>query len=1090
MARAPDRTLRLQGATDPSPVAPRVVAFERDARSGTAAPPPERAAQRRSLTLAFVDLVDSTAFATRLDPEDLRDVLNGFQAAVAEAVARFDGEVVHVEGDGVLACFGWPSAHEDDAERAVRASLAAMDAVGRLPVAGGEPLLCRIGIATGTVVAVQEVGGLKIYGDALYLASRLRALGPPGAVVLADATRRGLGDLFVFESLGVSLPRGFDVPVEVWRLLGEGAELGRFAALRGPVITPFVGRRREVALLLERWRWATEGDGQLVLLAGEGGIGKSRLALALREQLAAERHLAIGLFCSPHFADTALHPIRGHLRRAAGLSAADPPARQLDRLEALLAKATGRVAEAAALLAELVGIPDQGRYPQEELTPQQRKERTFAVLLDQLDGLAARGPLLIVFEDVHWADPSTLELLQRVAGRIARLPVLLVLTFRPTAGVAPLSFGSASMLRLRPLARDEASAMLAAVVGGRSLEPDAATSILDRSEGVPLYLEELARAVLATSPMAEGAAGAPRASAVPVTLQGSLLAQLDELAGAKDVAQLAAVIGREFRRDVLAAVTGIPDRLLGQVLARLVAAGLLARTGSDEGESYAFKHALLADAAYETLLRSRRRELHGRVARALQESFAEICDDCPEILAHHCAMAGLARAAIDYRCRAGERAAQHFANAEAIEHYRQALDLLAELPAEPERDRIELTIRMAMGAPLMAARGYSAPELHQSYDRAHELCLALDTAPALFPILFGLSLYYLVRSELRAARPLVARCLVAARAARDDELLLESCCLAGSAHLYHGRFAAARRVLARGLALYRPERDRDHAARFGQDPMLVLGFIARVEAMLGRPSEVGRHGAALHAWLRDSDARPSSVALLHAQLAHARLLLREPSAALDHAEIMVEVSARHGLPLWLGLGRMYRGAGSVQAGLVIGDPATISRGLADGGEGLAMYRTIGAELDVPTCLCWLAAGSLRLGDLAAAAPQLDEARQVIAATGQTYFAAEVERLTGELRLAGRDPDLAAARRQFEAAMAIARRQGAKLLELRAAIRLAGLAPEHGPDEAAHMRLRLLLDGFSAGEPCRDVEEARAVLAGWAAPPGPPILRAT
>ena len=1079
MARAPDRTLPLQGAADASPAAPRVVAFERDARSGTAAPPPERTAQRRSLTLAFVDLVDSTAFATRLDPEDLREVLNGFQAAVAGAVNAYDGSVVHSEGDGVLACFGWPVAHEDDAERAVRASLAAIAAVGELPDAGGQSLVCRAGIATGTVVVAQEAGSLKIYGDALYLASRLRASGPPGSVVLADPTRRILNDLFAFESLGVSLPRGFDVPVEVWRLLGEGTAQGRFAALRGPAITPFVGRRRELALLLDRWRQATEGRGQVVLLAGQGGIGKSRLVLALRERLAADRGTAIALYCSPHFADTALYPVRGLLRRAAHLSRADPPERQLERLEALLAQGTAQAADAASLLGELLAIPGQGRHRHEDLTPQQRKERTLAVLLDQLDGLAARRPLLVVFEDIHWADPSTLELLRRVAARVARLPVLLVITFRPDAGAPASGFGPATMSRLERLQPDEASAMLAQVAGGRDLAPEVARSILDRSEGVPLYLEELTRAVLAAPSQPQGDADPPPPAAVPVTLQGSLLAQLDRLDGAKEVAQLAAVIGREFRRDVLAAVTGIPDRLLGPVLQRLVASGLLARTAFEEGESYAFKHGLLADAAYGTLLRSRRRELHERVARELAASFPEIGADYPEVLAHHCALAGLAREAVDHRCRAGERAAQRFANAEAIGHYRQALDLLAGMPEEPDRDRIELTIRMAMGAPLMAAMGYSAPEVRQSFDRAHELCLGVGTGPAFFPVLFGLALFYLARSDLRAARPLAARCLVAARVARDDDLLLESCCLVGPAQVYRGRFVAARRALDRGLALYRPERHHDHAARFGQDPMLALGFVLRVEGMLGRPDRARLHGEALRAWLGRSTAQPNSVAVLHAQLAHAHLLLRQSSAALEQGEALVAVASQHGLPLWLGLGRMYRGAALVQVGLSADEEAAIERGLADGAEGLGTYRATAAQLDVPSCLCWFAAGSLRLGDLDATSRQLGEARRVIAATGQTYFAAEVERLTGELRLAGHNPDLAAARGRFEAAMVIARRQGARLLELRAAIRLAGLAPEHGPAEAAHRRLRLLLDSFPAGEPCRDVEGAKAVLAGWA-----------
>lgn len=1071
MTGSSDRASRAPGPADGT----KIVRLARDPVPVDAAPEAQHRAQRRHLTLAFVDLVESTALATRLDPEELRDVLVTFQAAVAQAVEQYGGHVLHLEGDGVLACFGWPAAHEDDAERAVRASQAAVAAVGRLRPAGVGPLACRAGIATGTVVVVEQQAGPTIYGDALHLATRLHAFGPPGGIVLAGSTRRALGDLFAVASLGPRLPKGSEIPVEAWHLLGEGVDRGRFLALRGPAITPLVGRQRELDLLLDRWCRAEEGTGRIVVLMGEAGIGKSRLVEALRKRLAAARHLELSLFCSPHFVGTALYPVRRLLERAARLRHDEPLHRQADRLERLLSRAPERVRDGAPLLAELLAIPGHGRYPQEDLTPQQRKDRTLAALLDQLEGLAARRPVLLVCEDVHWADPSTHELLRRIAERIPLLPVLLVVTQRSEAG-SP-AYESATTLALQRLERHEAAELLAESAGDLALAPEVARNILDRAEGMPLYVEELARAVLAAPAQGTGLAGPPQTPAVPVTLHGSLLAQLDRLPGAKDVAQIGAVIGREFRRDVLVAATGMPDRLIGSILHRMAESGLLARSDAADGESYAFRHALLADAAYDTLLRSRRRELHAQVARALEGSFSEIGADYPEVLAHHCALAGMAGEAIRYRCRAGELAARRFANAEALEHYRHALDLLPELRAGPERDRTELTIRTAMGTPLMAAKGYSAPEVRQAYDRAYELCLAVDARPELFPVLFGLSLYYVVRSELRAARPLVARCLVAARTARDDDLAIEACCVAGPAEVYRGRFAAARRMLDRGLALYRPERHREHAAHYGQDPMLALGFIARVEAMLGRPDRARRRGAALLAWLRSSTDQPNSVAILHAQLAHAHMLLREAVPALERAEATVAIASRHGLPLWLGLGRMYRGAALVETGLTAGDSATIRRGLADGAEGLTLYQTTGALLDVPSCLCWFAAGSLRLGDLAAAGKQLGEARRLIAATGQSYFAAELERLTGKLYGAGQRPDPAAVSAQFELAIAVARGQGARLLELRAATDLFRHAQERHTRGEARARLQALCDRFSIDGHCRDLTEARTALGG-------------
>jgi DNA-binding SARP family transcriptional activator/energy-coupling factor transporter ATP-binding protein EcfA2 len=468
------------------------------------------APERRQLAVAFVDLVDSTALATGLDPEDMREVLEAYQRAVAEAVALFGGRVFHHQGDGILACFGWPHAHEDDAERAVRAGLAAAEAVSRLRLERVGPLACRVGVAAGLVVVSGPADAPEIVGEPPHLASRLHAMGPPGAVVLAEPMRRQLGELFAFESLGARLPKGFATPVKVWRVAGEDAARGRFEALRGAAgLTPLLGRRRELGLLLDRWRLAREGEGQVVLVCGESGIGKSRLVQALRARLVDERHTPLALYCSPHHANTALYPTLRLLERAAGLRRYDPPERQLDALEAMLALAGERAPDHdAPLLAELLGIPDTGRYPrQDELTPQARKERTLGALLDQLDGLAARGPVLVLYDDAHWADPTTLELLDRVVERVRGRPVMVVVTFRPGFDPAWAEQGHVTTLALGRLDHGPAAALVAEQAGGDALPRELVERILDRADGVPLYLEELTRAVLVAAPADNG--GAP-----------------------------------------------------------------------------------------------------------------------------------------------------------------------------------------------------------------------------------------------------------------------------------------------------------------------------------------------------------------------------------------------------------------------------------------------------------------------------------------------------------------------------------------------------------------------------------------------------
>jgi predicted ATPase len=621
--------------------------------------------------------------------------------------------------------------------------------------------------------------------------------------------------------------------------------------------------------------------------------------------------------------------------------------------------------------------------------------------------------------------------------------------------------------------------MVEQLAGGRALPDEVLGQILAKAGGVPLYVEEVTKAVLASGQLADRGtrfelAGPLPSVAVPATLQDSLMAQLDRLAVVKQVTQVGAVIGREFSHELLAMLLPMPDPELRKALDQLVKADLIHRSGDADRETYAFKHVLVRDAAYESLLRSRRRQIHEQIARLLEERFPDVARSEPELLAHHGTAAGRDEMAIAWWQRAGEQAARRWANAEAIGHFRRALELLARLPETPERDRREMILQASLGVPLIAARGYSAPEVGLAYGRARELCRGMEDAPSLFPILFGLCIFYFVVTKLPAARDLAAQCLVVAEHAGDEDLLIEACGLVGSCTLYLGELTEARASLERGLALYRPERHAAHALVYGQDPVATMAFVARCHALLGHPDRARRRAAAFQAMTRNLSTNPNTLGALHNQLAAFHLILREGGAAREHAEAAIALAREHDLPLWLGLGRMYRGAALIAQGQASGDQHLTAEGLEEGSAGMAAYRATGAGLDVVAGLAWLAAGEARLGRPAAGLRRLDEALALIALSQERYLEAEVHRLRGELTLALPGPDPAAAEACFRAGLDVARRQRAKLLELRAAASLARLWRSQGRIGEARDLLAPLCAWFADGRDILDLREAEAL----------------
>jgi class 3 adenylate cyclase/predicted ATPase len=1024
-------------------------------------------AERRQLTVLFCDLVGSTALAARLDPEDLREIIGAYHRCVADAVGRFGGFVAKYMGDGVLVYFGYPQAHEDDAKQAVWAGLALVDSVGRLQAP--EPLRVRVGIGTGEVVVGdlitsgdgQERG---VVGETPNLAARLQSLAEPSTVVIGPQTRRLLGDLFECHDLGAIEVKGFPEPVHAYRVVGVSAIESRFEALHGAMLTPLVGREDEIGLLLRQWHRAKGGEGRVVLLSGEPGIGKSRLTAALDERIENEPHGRTRYFCSPHHQDSALHPVIAQLERAAGFEREDTPEVKLDKLT-VLAPASP---EDGALLAELLSLPTEGRFPYLQLSPQRKKENTFEALLRQLQGLARQRPVLMLFEDVHWIDPSSRELLDLLVERVARLSVLLLVTFRPEFQPPWSGQAHVTVLVLNRLDRREGTVLVRRVVGTEALPGEVVEEIVKRTDGVPLFVEELTKAVLeggdAGTPSSRVGAMGPN---VPATLHASLMARLDRLgSAAKEVAQVGAALGREFPYELLAAVAQRNPVELDAALDQLVTAGLAFRRGLPPQASFLFKHALVQDAAYGTLLRGKRQELHARVAHVLEEQWPGTTETQPELLAHHCAQAGMVERAIAYYTRAGERTVARSAMAEAVTQLTKGLELLTSLPEGASRQRQELELQIALGRALSATHGHAAPAVGEIYARARALCERLGRPPEIVPVLYGQCVYHLVKGPLRLAREIAADLLQRGEDGADVPITMMGHRLSGSTCFHLGEFLASRAHLEQALARFDPAHRPFYMSFHIQDPLVpLLNYLSFDLICLGYLDQARfRSKAAIEEASKLGHAYGLAIALTRA--CWVPWATGSSEELLARADALIAVSDEHGFPYNRAVGTVFRGwtlAGGGQTG----------EGIALLEAGVAAFRATGAVTWMPFFLILLANAEGKAKQQDQGLGHLAEAEQLIAETEERWAEAELYRVRGVLLRAGHDP--AGAERSFSQAIGIAQQQSTKFWELRAAISLARLWREQGKRDAARDLLAPVYGWFAEGFDTPVLKDAKALL---------------
>jgi class 3 adenylate cyclase/predicted ATPase len=1038
-------------------------------------------AERRQLTVLFCDLVGSTQLSGQLDPEDLRAVVRAYQATAAEVIQQYEGHIAQYLGDGLLVYFGYPTAHEDDARRAVHTGLGIVQAMAtlntRLTVQYGVQLAVRLGIHTGPVVVGQMGGGGRhehlALGETPNIAARLQGLAPANAVVISAVTARLVQGTFHLEDLGTHALQGVAEPMTVSRVYGLLATPGRDEEFVAAGVPMLVGRDEESGLLRRRWEQSKAGLGQVVFISGEAGIGKSTLVEALRVQVRAAGLPRIAFRCSPYHTTSALYPVITHLQHLLQFAPDDSPATLLAKLEAGLRPSGLLLVEVVPLLAGLLSVPlPAERYAALIVTPQQQKQQTLDVLVAWLAAEAERQPVLVAWEDLHWADPTTLEMLGLVIEQAPTVPMLHVLTYRPEFSPPWPPRSHITPLVLNRLERPQVEALITQQAGGKPLPAEVVQYIVAKTDGVPLYVEELTKMLLASPLLREEAdryvlTGPLHTVAIPDTLQDALMARLDQLNRAKEVAQLGAVLGREFAYELLQALAPQDEDTLQAGLAQLVGAELLYQRGRPPRARYIFKHALIQDAAYQSMLKSTRQHVHQQIAQVLEARFPTLVETQPELVAQHYTAAGCHEQAVRYWQRAGQQSSDRSAYLEAISHCTTGIELLQTLPDTSARIRQALTLHLALGAALFVTKGHAAPEVEHAYTQARALCQQVGETPELVPVLFGLWRFYVIRPQLYTAREIGETLLHLAQGADDPALSVIAHYALGFTWCCLGVLPAARTHLEEGIARYTLDQRRAPVFRTGQDPGVgCRAYGARTLWLLGYPEQaLARLHDALA--LAHELAHPYSLAFARCQAAWVYQFCRNMPAVHEHAEAAVTLATEQGFPLWTAQGTSLHGWALTMQGQG-------EEGMAQVRRGIAAWQATGAALIVPYFRTLLAEACDRAGHIEDGLQELAEAYTLVEQHEERWWEAEIHRLRGVFLLQHGTPQ-AEAEAWLQRALDVARRQEAKSLELRAAMSLARLWQQQGKQAEAHALLTPIYGWFTEGFDTADLQDARVLL---------------
>jgi len=1045
----------------------------------TATITPKDEAERRQLTVMFCDLVGSTELSQQLDPEDLRDVNRAYQDACKAAIERYEGYVARYMGDGVLAYFGYPQAHEDDAARAVHAGLAVVESVADLPNPVGAEreieLGVRVGIATGPVVVGDLIGEAAsqesaVVGETPNLAARLQALASRNAVVIAPGTRALVMGRFEYEDLGEHALKGIAERVQVWRVIAPAVTDSRFAAAHQSELIPLVGRGHEIGLLLERWEQAKEGDGQMMLLCGEAGIGKSRIIETLRERITEDDPVSLRYQCSPYHTNSALYPIIEQLERAAQFDDEDSHEVKLEKLESLLGP--NEVASVAPLFAGLLSIPVDGRYAALEMTPEWQKQKTLEVLVARVEGLSHHQPLLMIFEDVHWADPSSLELLELTMARAQRIPVLAVITFRPEFKPPWSEHTHVTTLTLNRFTRNLAMMMVSKVTHGKTLPEEVQQQIIEKTDGVPLFVEELTKTILESGLLTEESgqytlSGSLADLPIPTTLRDSLMARLDRLDKGKPVAQAGAAIGREFSQKLLELVCELQPAELDAALNELIDSGLVFRQSSGQGAGFIFKHALVQEAAYESLLHSTCRSLHGDIADALLNHFPEITQSQPELLAHHYTEADSKKIAIKYWMQAGQRATTNSADQEAVVHLLRGLSLLESLPESPKRDQRELAFHLALSSPYINTKGWGSVETRVSYARAHELCELLGNIEQLLPILLGQWLSAIGDSILEA-REIATELLRLSEQVDNVVGIMQSNRLLGFTAYFHGDYALIEPHIERSLSLYDAQKHQSLGLDWVYDPY-VGGLVGRAiyQFASGQLDQALKTGENFVTYARELDQLSTLVYALWNQCI-LRIQARDARTAEKLSDEALTIAKENGFRYYISESQMLNGWSIAKCG-------RREEGLSKLYAELQIRRTGGNTFLLPYYFTLLAELHIDSSEFQEALQALDEARQYVEQTGERMWEAEIYRLMGYAHSLQTPGDIEQAQTCLEKAINLAKKQGIKPLELRATIDFVRLLNEQGEVDSACSLLEPIYESFTEGFDTLDLIAAKELL---------------